>query len=87
VYVFSIRYTKQADRAIRRLPRDAARLIRDKLNQVAADPYARHSNVTRLRNRPGYRLRVGKWRLIYEIQHDEVVIMVLKIATRGDIYR
>jgi mRNA interferase RelE/StbE len=85
--VYSIRFTKQADKAIRKIPRQAAGLIREKLDQIAADPYARRSDVTRLRNRPGYRLRVGKWRAIYEIRNDEVVILVLKIATRGEIYK
>jgi mRNA interferase RelE/StbE len=69
------------------MPHHAAKLTRDKLNQIAVDPYARHGNVTKLRNRPGYRLRIGKWRAIFEIQHEEVVILVLKIATRGEIYR
>jgi mRNA interferase RelE/StbE len=85
--VYSIRFTKQADKAIRRIPRYEAKLIRDKLEQIAADPYARRSDVTRLRNRPGYRLRVGKWRVICEIRNDEVLILVLKIATRGEIYK
>lgn len=85
--MYGIRFTKQADRAIRKLPRQTARLLSEKLDQIAADPYAKIGNVTRLRNRQGYRLRVGKWRLIYEIQNDELVILVIKIATRGDIYK
>lgn len=85
--MFNIRYTKQADRAIRKMPHHAAKLTRDKLNRIAVDPYARHSNVTKLRNRSGYRLRIGKCHALFEIQHDEVVILVLKIATREEIYR
>ncbi len=47
-------FTRQASRALRRMPKDVVRLIREKLDQVAADPYAKHTNVTRLQNRPGY---------------------------------
>jgi len=78
---------KQADRAIRKMPRQTASAIRDKLDHIGADPYASLSTVTRLKDRPAYRLRVGKWRLIYEIHDDEVVILVIKIATRGNVYR
>ena len=30
---------------------------------------------------------VGDWRIIYEINKDEVAVIVLKIAPRGEVYR
>jgi mRNA interferase RelE/StbE len=69
------------------MPKNTSRLIRKKLELLAVDPYAQHNNVTRLQNRPGYRLRVGDWRVIYELQDDRLVILILKIGSRGGIYR
>lgn len=34
-----------------------------------------------------YRLRVGEYRVIYRMKHDELIILVLKIGNRGDIYK
>jgi len=82
-----ILFTKSADKALRRMPRDIARRIRERLNDIVADPYAKHPNVTKLQNRPGYRLRVGDWRVIYEIEEEELVILVLRIGSRGEVYR
>jgi mRNA interferase RelE/StbE len=85
--MYNIVFAKQAHKSMRRMPRNISGRIRRKLDQIAVDPYAKHNNVTRLQNRPGYRLRVGNWRVIYEIQNDELVILVLRIGPRGEIYR
>ncbi len=69
-----------------KLPRRLAGRIREKLDQIALEPYACHNNVTKLQNRPGYRLRVGDWRVVYKIHNDELIILVLKIAPRGSVY-
>jgi mRNA interferase RelE/StbE len=85
--VYKITYTTQAAKALLKMPRDTARLIRQRLEQVAIDPFASIPNAKKLQGRPGYRLRVGDWRVIYEINQDEVVIIVLKIAPRAEVYR
>jgi mRNA interferase RelE/StbE len=85
--VCGVRFTKRADKSLRRLPRDVAERIRSRLDDLAANPYAEHLDVTKLHNRPGYRLRVGGWRVIYEIENDELIILVLRIGSRGEVYR
>ncbi|MFA6090332.1 MAG: type II toxin-antitoxin system RelE/ParE family toxin [Candidatus Gracilibacteria bacterium] len=34
-----------------------------------------------------YRLRVGKYRVIYKIEQSELIICVIKIGSRGDVYK
>jgi len=83
----SVWFTRSADKALRQMPRDVAQRIRHRLDGIAADPYADHPDVTKLQNRPGYRLRVRDWRVIYEIEGDRLIILVLKIGLRGEVYR
>jgi len=85
--VYKITYTTQAAKALLKMPRNTARLIREKMEQVAVDPFAAIPNAKKLQGRPGYRLRVGDWRVIYEINKDQVVIIVMKIAPRGEVYK
>ena len=85
--MYKIIFTKKAYKALRRVPKNVVDRIRKKLDQIAKDPYTSHSNVIKLHNRPGYRLRVGDWRVIYDIRTDELIILVLKIGSRGEIYR
>lgn len=85
--MYKIVFTKQAYKSLRRIPKDYVRRIRDRLGQISEDPYAQIPNVTKLQNRAGYRLRIGDWQVIYDVQEGELVILVLKIGSRGDIYR
>jgi mRNA interferase RelE/StbE len=85
--VYKILFAKEAQKTLLRLPKNTSALIRQKLEQLAADPYAPNMNALKLQNRTGYRLRIGDWRVIYEIQNNELVVLVLKIAQRGEVYR
>jgi mRNA interferase RelE/StbE len=84
---YSIVFTRQAVRILQKMPHDIALGIRQRLDQIAVDPFAQQPGVTKLQNRDGYRLRVGDWRVIYDIQKEKLVILVLKIAPRGEVYR
>ena len=85
--MYKIIFKKEAAKSLEKLPRNVAKLIREKLDAIATNPYADHSNARKLQGRDGYRLRVGDWRVIYEIQNDQLVILVLRVAPRGEVYR
>ncbi len=79
--------TKSFAKALSRLPVNWQRRIVEKVKDVAADPYARHNNVAKLQGRDGYRLRVGNWRVIYELHDDRLELWALEVGLRGGIYR
>jgi mRNA interferase RelE/StbE len=81
----SIRYTADALKTLRRMPRNMADLIRRKVQEVAVDP-ATSRNVKKLKGRDGYRLRVGDWRVVYELDNGVLVLIVIEIGPRGSIY-
>ena len=85
--MYKIAFTKGAYKSLRRVPHNVLVRILKRLEQIAGDPYAGHPNVTRLSNRPGYRLRIGGWRVIYDVREEELIILVLKVGSRGEIYR
>ena len=85
--MYKIIIKKEAAKSLSKLPRNVAKTIREKLEAIAGNPYAEHPNAKKLQGREGYRLRVGDWRVIYEIQNDQLVILVLKVAPRGEVYK
>ena len=82
----TIEFTVDALKALAVMPRNTARLIRSKIDLLAADPTAPNNNVKRLKGSAHYRLRVGDWRVDYEVQNDKLVIVVVRIAPRGSVY-
>ncbi len=85
--MFSVQYSKSARKALKSMPRNTAMLIVEKIESLAADPYAPNNNVRKLTNHPGYRLRVGDWRVVYMIHEQALLIAVVRIAPRGEVYQ
>lgn len=83
----SIQFTRDALAVLPRTPRDLQALVRSKIKAVAADPHGARNIVTRLLGRPEFRLRVHDWRVIYRVLDDRVVLLVIKIGARGQVYK
>jgi len=84
--MFSIEYSKAARKALKAMPRNTALLVMEKTEALAADPMAPNNNVRKLTNHPGYRLRIGVWWVVYSIHEQALLIAVVRIAPRGDVY-
>ena len=78
--------TKSFAKALARLPVNWQRRIVGKIKEVAADPYARHNNATKLQGRDGYRLSIGNWRVIYELHDDRWELWALDVGAREGVY-
>jgi mRNA interferase RelE/StbE len=84
--VYKVVTAKSFAKALSRLPVNGQKRIVEKIKEIAADPYARHNNVTKLQGRDGYRLRIGDWRVIYELRDDCLELWALEVGARGGIY-
>jgi mRNA interferase RelE/StbE len=85
--MFTVQFSRDAIRALMRMPRNTATGIRRKIDRLAEDPHAANNNVTKLTGRDGFRLRVGDWRVIYELDDRRRILSVLVIGPRGSVYR
>jgi mRNA interferase RelE/StbE len=83
--VWRIEYSRSALKALRKMPRNVAETISRKIVALAVDPYAPNPNATRLQGRAGYRLRVGDWRVLYDLEQQR--LLVLDIKPRGGAYK
>ena len=84
--MYKITFSKKADKILRRIPTNVALNIAKKIKQLANDPH-KMSNVKKLTNHPGYRLRVGDWRIVYIVKDNEFLIHIINVKTRGEVYK
>lgn len=83
---YPITYVPSAAKAIRKLDRSTARRLLDAIDSLASDP--RPSGCIQLKGGNGeFRIRVGDYRILYDIQDDELVVLVLRAGHRREVYR
>lgn len=77
---------RKAERTLKRLPRDVVQRLSAAIDALSADPRPEGS-----RKLAGfdnlYRVRVGGWRIIYTIEDDRLLVLVLTVAPRGGAYK
>ncbi len=83
---YRIQFTSRADRQLRKLPVTTQKRLGAAIDALASDP--RPSSARCLRGREDLlRIRVGACRVVYTIEDDRLVVLVVKLGHRKDIYR
>ena len=82
---YRIEVRPAAVKALRELDPSMRHRIQGAIALLAQDP--RPPGARRLRGRPGFRVRVGDYRIIYTITDDVLLVVVLALGHRSDIYR
>lgn len=83
---YRIEFVKQAAKQFKKLPSPDRQRLKPKIDALAQDP--RPNGVVKLSGQENlYRIRVGDYRVIYSIQDNLLLVLVLKIGHRRDIYR
>ena len=85
--MYESKYRRQARNYLARLPLKIKSAIVNNLHELAANPDNPSLDIDVLKGRNGFRLRMGQYRIIYTRQDDQLVIEVVKIPPRGDIYK
>jgi mRNA interferase RelE/StbE len=83
---YKIEFLKKAEKELCQLPFNIQKQIANRLESLKFNPYP--SDVKQLKNCKGrLRIRVGDYRIIYRIENDVLVIVVIKIGHRSKVYR
>lgn len=86
---WKIRYLKSIQKSIKKISRDEQKKIRDYLEDRIAhlDNPRQIGKALKGTHSEFWRYRVGQYRIICEIDDKEIVILVIRVGHRKDIYR
>jgi mRNA interferase RelE/StbE len=83
---YTVRYDPRAAKELAKLDRQVARRIVSAIDALVEQP--RSPGARPLVGYPGlWRTRIGDYRVVYAIKDAELVVLVLRIAHRSDVYR
>ncbi len=81
--MYSIEFTEIAEKQFKKLHRDLQERIIKSLERIKIRPEA---YIEKLVGIPGYKFRVGNYRLILDVQNEKLLILVIKVGHRKNIY-
>jgi mRNA interferase RelE/StbE len=82
---YRVRIKRSAAKALRKIDKaDRERLVRA-IDRLAEEPHA--GGVLKGEFAGLRRLRVGNYRVVYEVHEGELVVLVVRVAHRRDVYR
>lgn len=81
---YTITLKKKAIKALTKINEPYYSAIKTAIYNLAENP--RPNGYKKLKGRDGYRIRVGTYRIIYDIFDTTLVVDVVNIGSRGDIY-
>jgi len=82
---YKITFKKSVSKDLKFVPKSDIKKILLKVDSLAENP--RREGAVKLSGQEMYRIRQGLYRIIYEIRDSELVIQVIKIGHRSDVYK
>ena len=82
--MYSLKFDEKALQSIEKFPKDIQKRIIKKLQEAKENPYHYFIKLT---NREEFKLRIGEYRIIADINDTEIVILVLYADHRRRVYK
>ena len=82
---YKILIKPSAVKELKRLPKKDVQRITSKIQSLSKEP--RPYDCEKLSAQERYRIRQGIYRIVYSIEDDKLIVYVIKIAHRSDVYK
>ena len=84
---YTIRIERRAEKELRDIPRRDQERLLEAIASLGEDPRPNGVKKYRSEERDIYRVRVGVYRIVYVIDDDRLLLLVIRVGHRKDVYR
>lgn len=84
--MYEVRFDTPAEKFIDKAERGIAKRILNKIGELAKDPFPRQASKVQGGKENVYRVRVGKYRILYVVFKEQSLIAITDIDNRGRVY-
>jgi len=82
---YEIYFKESVEKDLREIPRKDLKRVLQRIKSLAAEP--RPSGCEKLTGQSRYRVRQGRYRIVYSIQDEKLTVYIVKVGQRKDTYR
>lgn len=86
--VYRIEFTRSAKAEFEQLPQKVQDRVLEALTFLSQNPFSDMLRIKKLKGMGNlYRIRIGDYRILYEVRSDVLVVLIIKIGHRREVYR
>jgi len=86
--MFDLKFSNKSAKFIKRLNNKDKERVKVKINDLCSNPFPHDCvRVERHKNHKVFRVRVGKFRILYEVYNEENLIVIINVDNRGRVYK
>ena len=85
--IWTIVLSSNAKKQLEKIPKNERERLLTAIDMLVYGIKESGLDIKKLLGRPEWRIRLGGWRVLFTIDSDKIVITVISIASRGDVYK
>ncbi|WNQ11943.1 type II toxin-antitoxin system RelE/ParE family toxin [Paenibacillus aurantius] len=85
---YEVKFYKDAIKTLQKLDRVTRNRILDPINILSENPNHPELDIKKMQGVPDqFRLRIGSYRVVFSVFNDQLIVVVIRIGSRGDVYK
>lgn len=84
--MYHLKLSKDSEKFLKKVDKVTQKRVKKALFEIMESPYSA-TNITKLTGQDSYRKKVGNIRIVYDVVNEELIVHVINIDYRGNVYK